>query len=427
MNKILLIEDNEDDFKSFFESYIELGYQVYPSNYENLKQYTNNKNEFLDFIKKSIIYENISLISIDLNLRDFGFNDSANDILKLQTGIDIIKELALNNIYSIRSIPILIISTFSPQDLEEYHCLSKYIIEYIHKDNIKVRTATNNFPLKEYINQKNLNNSISIFIERYKHFNTPQFNSIFDESYTESDISKEKNILIEALKNGNIFPVYQKIVDKKKDIIKYEVLARVNSDDSSFYPYIKVAKFYGLLGDVTKTIIEKSFSKIKDSTTQLSINIEYEDLINKNFDSFNQLLEREISKNNLIKEQISLEILEGIKHKEILNNIKELYKQGYKISIDDFGTENSNFTRLKDFIEQKCISSLKIDGSFVKEICNSEISKDIIESIITLAKKYNIDIVLEYIHDEQTFEFCKKLDDKLFFQGYYLGKPSLEM
>ena len=49
MNKILLIEDNEDDFKSFLDSYIKLGYEVYPPNYENLKQYTNNKNEFTVF------------------------------------------------------------------------------------------------------------------------------------------------------------------------------------------------------------------------------------------------------------------------------------------------------------------------------------------------------------------------------------------
>gem|GEM_PF-3079299 len=41
---------------------------------------------------------------------------------------------------------------------------------------------------------------------------------------------------------------------------------------------------------------------------------------------------------------------------------------GFKIAMDDFGAENSNFDRFLELLEHKQIDYLKIDGKVIKKL-----------------------------------------------------------
>lgn len=95
-----------------------------------------------------------------------------------------------------------------------------------------------------------------------------------------------------------------------------------------------------------------------------SINITEEDL------DHNFLLEylNEKSKEFSINpNRVTLEILENISSDSGKNHLKQLTyikKAGYKIAIDDFGTQYSNFERLLDLD----IDYLKLDAKYIKNI-----------------------------------------------------------
>ncbi|MEA3228522.1 MAG: EAL domain-containing protein, partial [Campylobacterota bacterium] len=92
--------------------------------------------------------------------------------------------------------------------------------------------------------------------------------------------------------------------------------------------------------------------------------------------------------------------------------------KGIKIAIDDFGAGYSNFERLLEY--QPDI--LKIDGSLIKNIASDHFSRDIVETIVTFAKKQNIQVIAEFIENEEIFNIINELDIE-FSQGYYIGKP----
>ena len=86
--------------------------------------------------------------------------------------------------------------------------------------------------------------------------------------------------------------------------------------------------------------------------------------------------------------------------------------------MDDFGTGYSSLSYLQEYP----IDSIKIDKSFVRNINKDNQKKILSNSIISLAKNLNLDIVTEGIENKKELDFfinkkCTK------FQGYYFSKP----
>ena len=94
----------------------------------------------------------------------------------------------------------------------------------------------------------------------------------------------------------------------------------------------------------------------------------------------------------------------------------------YGLSVDDFGTQCSNFSQLGTYD----FESLKIDGKFIKDIDTNEQSKIITESILFFTKKIGFNTVAEFVHSEKIFEIVKDLG-VTYAQGYYFGEPKQEL
>ncbi|MDZ7820203.1 MAG: EAL domain-containing protein [Aliarcobacter sp.] len=89
------------------------------------------------------------------------------------------------------------------------------------------------------------------------------------------------NLIRNAIDNDLVVPFFQGIYDNKNKIItKYEALVRIEQDDKVISPYefLEPARLSGLLPEITKIMIDKSFKVMSKNTHTFSINITEDDL-----------------------------------------------------------------------------------------------------------------------------------------------------
>lgn len=91
---------------------------------------------------------------------------------------------------------------------------------------------------------------------------------------------------------------------------------------------------------------------------------------------------------------------------------------GVRTSIDDFGTGYSSLAYLKDLP----VDELKIDRSFVQNICINPVEREIVTTIIQLGKAMGIRVVAEGIESAAVAQELKSLGCD-YGQGYFYGKP----
>jgi EAL domain-containing protein (putative c-di-GMP-specific phosphodiesterase class I) len=98
--------------------------------------------------------------------------------------------------------------------------------------------------------------------------------------------------------------------------------------------------------------------------------------------------------------------------------LRELKALGIQLAVDDFGTGYSSLSYLKDFP----IDALKIDGSFVRGICDELQGAPIVRAIISMARSLNQRIVAEGIETSEQLA-CLRAEHCAEGQGYYFGQP----
>lgn len=253
---------------------------------------------------------------------------------------------------------------------------------------------------------------------RYYHF--------YDDSMESVQIEKEKikwiNVTKELIKSDKIEPYYQPITDiRSGKVEKYEVLARGEYDGQLLSPYffISSAERLGLIGSVTRIIINKCFNTFQSTDVKLSINITQRDLIDKYLISF---LRQKLEKYKIDPRNITFEILENVtigeQHELVISQLRELKRMGFEIAIDDFGIENSNFSRLLEID----FDYLKIDGLFIQGLQNSPKDRIIVSAIVSLAKTLGIKTIAEYVENQELYQIVSKCGVDM-AQGYHVGKP----
>ena len=126
-----------------------------------------------------------------------------------------------------------------------------------------------------------------------------------------------------------------------------------------------------------------------------------------------------LDKVELSPEYLHLELTENliVKNTELtLKTMKQLNGLGIKLAIDDFGTGYSSLGYLKNLP----ISTIKIDKTFVQEMIEDEGA--ITNTIITLAKNLNLEVIAEGVETREQAEFFCAQDCYL-MQGYFFNKP----
>lgn len=251
---------------------------------------------------------------------------------------------------------------------------------------------------------------------------------IFDKEEDLALLKKRKafieanNLLHHALQHDMLIPYFQGIRNNQTgEIQKFEVLARIQSDDKIITPYffLEAAHHSGLLIEITKIIIDKSFAIMQKNNYTFSINLTEDDLAHHYIVEY---LQEKAQHYGIKPQRVILEILEGISAAGKKNHVKqlsELKSLGYAIAIDDFGTEYSNFERVLDLE----IDFLKIDARYIKDIDTNKKSREITQAIVYFAKNANIPCIAEFVHNEAVQEVVTRLGID-FSQGYLYSEPA---
>ena len=93
-----------------------------------------------------------------------------------------------------------------------------------------------------------------------------------------------------------------------------------------------------------------------------------------------------------------------------------LKKVGCRFSLDDFGTGLSSFAYLKLFP----VDTLKIDGSFIRDIATNVVSQSVVAAIAEVARVMQLETVAEYVQDQAALDLLRGLNIS-YAQGYLVG------
>jgi len=232
-----------------------------------------------------------------------------------------------------------------------------------------------------------------------------------------------KHEIKKAVILDNIVPVFQPIVNKYGDTVKYETLMRLkrikDGKEELVVPFffLDVAIKTNLYEKLTLIMIEKSFKIMQECGCDFSINLSFDDITNR---VVVEALKENIQKYG-VANQLILEILESenVENYDIVKDFaKEFREFGVRIAIDDFGSGFSNYSHILELAPD----ILKIDGSLIKNIDKDTNSYILVKSIVNLARTLNIKTVGEFIHSKEVFRVTKGLGvDE--FQGFYFSPP----
>jgi diguanylate cyclase (GGDEF)-like protein len=124
---------------------------------------------------------------------------------------------------------------------------------------------------------------------------------------------------------------------------------------------------------------------------------------------------------HLPSNRLMIEITERIVVQDIsvsIEKLNSLRALGIQISIDDFGVGYSSLADLKNLP----IDQLKIDRSFINDICIDSNVALIVEAMLMMATHLGLDVIAEGVENKGQLKFLQANQCYL-YQGYYFSKP----
>ncbi len=130
-----------------------------------------------------------------------------------------------------------------------------------------------------------------------------------------------------------------------------------------------------------------------------------------------------LTAHHLPPEVLTIEITETAQienSRQARQTLAQLRRTGIRLSIDDYGTGQSNL----EYLTEIEADEIKIDKRFVMTMRDSQRNLEVVKSTIDLAHRLGAVAVAEGIEDAQTMTLLGQLGCDV-GQGYHLGKPQL--
>lgn len=252
------------------------------------------------------------------------------------------------------------------------------------------------------------------------------FDSTMEEELNRNTLVME--VLRNAIDNNDIYIQYQPLIElESNNIIGYEALMRISCERLgriSPKEFIPIAEESGLIIELSNWLIREAcrFNKqlldLGSKPRPVSVNISS---IQINRPGFVSTLSNILEETGLPPECLELEITESTLVSSIMDAtmlLNSLQQLGVKVSLDDFGTGYSSL----NYLTQMPIDTLKIDKSFIDNICTSEKDVQIAETIIQLAHSLDIKVVAEGVETEEQLSLLKARHCDI-IQGYIFSPP----
>jgi len=220
----------------------------------------------------------------------------------------------------------------------------------------------------------------------------------------------------------------QPLLDSSEGI-HYEILLRMqNTDGKLISPglFIPLAERHGLMNKIDYWVVDNTLRLLEDSLEHLNgldkVAINLSGLTLGDNSTLKKIVGRVVG-SSVSPEKICFEITEteAVTNLSVAKGfIQDLRKVGCSFALDDFGAGMSSFTYLKNLD----VDYVKIDGSFVQNMCNDNIDFATVRAINNIAQSMGKKTVAEFVSDEATINALRSLNVN-YGQGFALGKPVL--
>lgn len=235
------------------------------------------------------------------------------------------------------------------------------------------------------------------------------------------------NELEQALNENQICIYYQPVIHAENGAISAEALVRWQHPERGLISpaeFLPAAERMGLIARIDDHVFAGACQQILQWQQQGVGDIAVS--VNRSAQGFGTQEGRldwinHLQQLGLDSSLITLEITEGVllqRSVESRDLLRNLRNYGVKISIDDFGTGYSSLAYLK----QLEVDFLKIDKSFVRDLETDENDRAIIEAIVVMAKRLDINIVAEGVETASQRAILTDMGCD-WLQGYYYAKP----
>ncbi len=249
-------------------------------------------------------------------------------------------------------------------------------------------------------------------------------NQKFDEIKENIKISNSVNY---AIKNNKVLVNYQGIYDiNEEKFVSAEALVRIVDENNLIIPpykFIPMIEKDGRIKELADIVLENVCKFIsKNNLEKLGLKYIEINLSTKQFNDSNLVYDYTnlVKSYNINPKFINFEITETSNNdiNKIVSIMNEFMNYGFRFSLDDFGTGNSNL----NYIINMPIDIVKFDKSMVDSYFTDEKTKIIVKETINMIKRLDKKIVFEGVETKEQVEFIKNLDVD-FIQGYYYSKP----
>ena len=255
--------------------------------------------------------------------------------------------------------------------------------------------------------------------------------SLYDPSLDESEeqLRKLEQDIATGIDRNEFFIEYQPQFGENKMLIGCEALLRWRLPDGTIVPpntFIPIAEKSMLihrlgafvLENACRDAVEWGMRYPRELSVPVSVNVSVAQLTTENFvDQVKQAL----TESGLPANRLQLELTESVlvsKPERIISKLQELRALGVTIALDDFGTGFSSL----NYLSTLPIDRLKIDRAFVQDLGEDLAEEAIIDTILSLGKTLNLEVIAEGVEHIDQLEALAKLGCRN-YQGFYFSRP----
>lgn len=405
-----------------------------------------NRNHFFTILRDMLIKADKEGSSVEFMLVDIDNFKKINDSLGLVYGDELVQTIALHiKQYANDKIKIgrygsdvFAVAIYDPYGKNSCDIIFKSIRDYLKKPielsnkaeiNISVSAGVTEYPGAGMDALELIKNAeIVLYASKQKEKgNIVYFSEEILKKYSD-DIILE-NRLAEAIANNEFEVYYQPLFESTTGQMRgAEALLRwLNDDGKVIYSpaqFIPMAEKNGTIIDLGNFVFRSVFKNIHEWTVKyrakyiISINVSAMQLEKPDFiDNLQKLMELYEVDASLIEIEITESVLIN-DFDNILETLKLLKQLGIRVSLDDFGTGFSSLNYLRELP----ITTLKIDKSFVDDICTDDKTATITGSVVDMVKKLELETVAEGVEEKEQLDYLKTIGcDNI--QGFLLSKP----
>lgn len=245
---------------------------------------------------------------------------------------------------------------------------------------------------------------------------------------SEAELRQLKEEIKGAIADDRVMIYLQPIFsNQQRRFISAEVLTRIKREDGSLLMpniFIPAAEKTGVIRELEEKIIRKACEFIRDYDIK-SIGMDYIE-VNLSIKSgekkdFAEKYKNIISEYDIDPSLINFEITETATLSEkrlLLENMNRLIEHGFKFSLDDFGSGESNL----NYIIDMPITIIKFDKNLTDAYeCNTK-AEIVMKSTVQMAHDLGIKTISEGVETEEMFGKMKDIGID-FIQGYYFSRP----